>query len=145
MSHDPDLHIENRTFDWWQTEDLSRPGGPQGIGGEKSEGYSSPLRSCNGKFERSQQMGAQNWIVKNGGGSDWGLIKRLVINSGTRQINYADVFVIHTGHIARIHWDNFDVRNEGITLRVSESQVVTNGATAFEPAVGEVVSINVWP
>ena len=45
-------------------------------------------------------MGAQHWIVKNGGGHEWGLIKRLVINSGTRQINYADVFVIHTGHIA---------------------------------------------
>ena len=90
-------------------------------------------------------MGAQDWIVKNGGGSDWGLIKRLVINSGTKQINYADVFVIHTGHLARIPWDSFDVRNEGITLRVSEAQVAANGMTASETAAGEVVSINVWP
>ncbi len=90
-------------------------------------------------------MGAQTWIVKNGLGSDWGLIKRLVINSGTRQINYADVFVIHTGHIARIPWDNFDVRNEGIMLRIAESQIVTNGITTPETPPDEVVSINVWP
>jgi hypothetical protein len=90
-------------------------------------------------------MGAQNWIVKNGGGTDWGLIKRLVINPGTRQINYADVFVIHTGHIARIPWDNFDVRSEGIMLRIAESQVVASGITTSDTVSEEVVSINVWP
>jgi len=90
-------------------------------------------------------MAAQDWIVKNGGGSDWGLIKRLVINSGTRQINYADVFVIHSGHIARIAWDNFEIRNEGITLRIAESQIVANGGATSEAALGDSVSINVWP
>jgi hypothetical protein len=90
-------------------------------------------------------MGTQNWIVKNGGGTDWGLIKRLVINSGTRQINYADVFVIHTGHIARIPWDSFDIGNEGITLRISEAQVAANGMPVSESVATEVVSINVWP
>lgn len=90
-------------------------------------------------------MGTQNWIVKNEGGSDWGLIKRLVLSSGTRQINYADVFVIHTGHIARVPWDSFEIRNEGITLRISEAQVAVKGISASETAVGEVVSINVWP
>ncbi len=90
-------------------------------------------------------MGAQNWIVKNGGGHEWGLIRRLVINSGTRQINYADVFVINMGHIARIPWDSFEIRNEGITLRMSEAQVVASGINAAEVASGEVVSMDVWP
>ncbi len=90
-------------------------------------------------------MGVQSWIVKNGGGSDWGLIKRLVINSGTRQINYADVFVIHTGHIARIPWDSFDIRNEGIMLRISESQAAGKERAASETALGEVVAMDVWP
>ena len=90
-------------------------------------------------------MGAQHWIVKNGGGHEWGLIKRLVINSGTRQINYADVFVIHTGHIARIPWDSFDICNEGISLRLSEAQVVASGIRTSEVAGGEVVSVDVWP
>jgi hypothetical protein len=90
-------------------------------------------------------MGAENWVVKNGGGSDWGLIKRLVINSGTRQIKFVDVFVIHTGHIARIPWDSFDVRNEGITLRVPEAHVAAKRITPADTAMGEVVSMDVWP
>ena len=90
-------------------------------------------------------MSAQNWVVKNGGGIDWGLIKRLVINSATSQINYVDVFVIHTGHLARIPWDNFEIGKEGITLRISEAQAATKGIVASEIPAGEVVSINVWP
>jgi hypothetical protein len=90
-------------------------------------------------------MAAQNWIVKNGGGLDWGLIKRLVIDSGTRQINYADVFVIHTGHIARIPWDSFEVRNDGITLRISEAHVTAKGIPTSDVVSDHVVSLNVWP
>lgn len=90
-------------------------------------------------------MSAQNWVVKNGGGIDWGLIKRLVINSATRQIHYVDIFVIHTGHLARIPWDNFDIGNEGITLRISEAQAAAKGIAASDVPTGEVVSINVWP
>jgi hypothetical protein len=90
-------------------------------------------------------MGMQNWIVKNGGGHEWGLIKRLVINSGTRQIHFADVFVIHTGHIARIPWENFDLRDDGITLRVSERQLAVSRLAPCEGTTGEVVSMEVWP
>lgn len=90
-------------------------------------------------------MGTQNWIVKNGGGIEWGLIKRLVLNSGTRQINFADVFVIHTGHIARIPWDNFEIGSEGITLGMPDAQVAANGIGPSEAAEGEVVSMDVWP
>jgi hypothetical protein len=90
-------------------------------------------------------MGTQNWIVKNGGGSDWGLIKRLVINSGTRQINYADVFIIHTRHIARIPWDSFDICSEGIRLRIPEAQATNSGIRVTETVTNGVVSINVWP
>jgi len=90
-------------------------------------------------------MGAQNWIVKNGGGHEWGLIRRLVIDSETRQINFADVFVINLGHITRIPWDSFEIRNEGITLRMPEAQVVTSGISTGDAGNGEVVSMDVWP
>lgn len=90
-------------------------------------------------------MGTHNWIVKNGGGHEWGLIKRLVINPGTRQINYADVFVIHSGHIVRFPWDSFEIRKEGIRLRMSEAQVVANGIRTSEAVGGEIVSMDVWP
>lgn len=90
-------------------------------------------------------MGAQNWIVKNGGGHEWGLIRRLVIDSGTQQINFADVFVINLGYIARISWDSFEIRNEGITLRLPEAQILTKGISAVEVGNTEVVSMDVWP
>ena len=89
-------------------------------------------------------MVAQNWIIKNGGGRDWGLIKRLVIDSGTRQINYADVFVIHTGHIARIPWDSFEICNEVIRLRIPEAHITAQGIPSSETATGD-VAINIWP
>jgi hypothetical protein len=90
-------------------------------------------------------MGADNWIVKNGGGMDWGIIKRLVINPGTRQINYADVFVIHTGHLARVPWETFEIGHEGISLRVAESQVAMIGIGTSDTSKTEAVSMEVWP
>ena len=43
----------------------------------------------------------------------------------TRQINYVDLVVIHTGHVARLPWDNFEYRHRGgLLLGLSEAQVV---------------------
>ena len=89
-------------------------------------------------------MAGQDWIIKNGS-DDWGLIKRLVINSGTRQINFVDVFVIHTASIARFPWDSFAISNDGITLNIPEPQVAAGGTASTEVPSGGVVSINVWP
>ena len=89
-------------------------------------------------------MAGQDWIIKKGS-DDWGLIKRLVINSGTKQINYVDVFVIHTASIARYPWDNFAISNEGITLSIPEAEAAAAGLATTEVPAGSVVSINVWP
>lgn len=94
-------------------------------------------------------MGTDSWVVNNREGEEWGLIKRLILDSATRQINYVDVVVIHTGHVARIPWDNFEIGNEGITLGMSEAQAVANGIRSSEAVGGEVVSkvvsMDVWP
>lgn len=90
-------------------------------------------------------MATDNWIVSNLAGEEWGLIKRLILDSTTRQINFADVVVIHTGHIARIPWDSFEIRNEGITLGMSEAQVAASGIRVPEVAGVDVVSMDVWP
>lgn len=90
-------------------------------------------------------MGAQNWIVKNGGGDDWGLIRRLVIDAETRQISFADVFVVNLGHITRIPWDSFEIRHEGITLRMPEAEAVANGIESLDERSEEAVSMDVWP
>ena len=90
-------------------------------------------------------MGSDNWIVSNRAGEEWGLITRLILDSVTRQINYADVVVIQTGHVARIPWEGFDIRPDGITLGMSEALVDTHGVGVADSPVGEVVSMDVWP
>ena len=90
-------------------------------------------------------MSAQTWIVKSGVGTDWGLIKRLIIDQKSRQISFVDLVVVHTGKIVRLPWDTFEVRNEEIRLRMSEAQASARGARASELTAGEAVSMDVWP
>lgn len=89
-------------------------------------------------------MATDNWIVNNLAGEEWGLIKRLIFDAATNQINYADVVVINSGHVARLPWDSFEIRNEGITLGMPEAQVTTTGMTGTETTVGD-ISMDVWP
>lgn len=89
-------------------------------------------------------MATDNWIVNNLAGEEWGLIKRLIFDAATNQINYADVVVINSGHVARLPWDSFEIRNEGITLGMPEAQVTATGMTGTETAVGD-ISMDVWP
>ena len=61
-------------------------------------------------------MSTENWIVKTLGGEEWGFVKRLIINSVTKQISHADVTLSDTGQLIRIPWERFEVRDEGIIL-----------------------------
>ena len=89
-------------------------------------------------------MATDNWVVNNLAGEEWGLIKRLIFDSATRQINYADVVIVHSGHIARIPWDSFEMRDEAITLRVSEA-VAADKVGVSEAIGSEGVWMDVWP
>ncbi|HNA28351.1 MAG TPA: hypothetical protein PLI01_16205 [Nitrospira sp.] len=90
-------------------------------------------------------MGRDKWIVNNRAGEEWGLITRLILNSVTRQISYADVVVIQTGHVARIPWDGFEIREQGIILGMPETQVAVGNMVGPEISVGEGVAMDVWP
>lgn len=90
-------------------------------------------------------MGSDQWIVSNRAGEEWGLITRLILDTVTRQINYADVVVIQTGHVARIPWDGFEIRDQGITLGMPEAQVVAGIAGGAENTVAQGVAMDVWP
>ncbi|MCS6297404.1 MAG: hypothetical protein H8K09_14320 [Nitrospira sp.] len=90
-------------------------------------------------------MGSDQWIVSNRAGEQWGLITRLILDTVTRQINYADVVVIQTGHVARIPWDGFEIRDQGITLGMPEAQVVVGTAAGSESRVADGVAMDVWP
>ena len=90
-------------------------------------------------------MATHTWIVKSGVGTDWGLIKRLIIDQESRQIRFADLVVVHTGEVVRLPWDTFEIHNEEIRLRVSEAQASARGAKASELTANGAVSMDVWP
>ncbi|HQY58784.1 MAG: hypothetical protein KA240_06190 [Nitrospira sp.] len=90
-------------------------------------------------------MGSDHWIVHNRAGEEWGLIRRLILDLVTRQINFADVVVIQTGHVARIPWDGFEIRPEGITLGMSEAQVKIGSANISTAMAEQGVAMDVGP
>ncbi len=90
-------------------------------------------------------MGSDKWIVNNRAGEEWGLITRLILDSVTRQISYVDVVVIQSGHVARVPWDGFEIRDQGITLGMPETQVVIENGAGTQAVVDEGVAMDVWP
>jgi hypothetical protein len=89
-------------------------------------------------------MSTENWMVKTAGGDEWGFVKRLILDSLTRQISHADVIVADTGRLIRLPWESFDVRKEGIRLRVPDGQVPT-GAPRQDLKRAEAVLMELWP
>jgi hypothetical protein len=90
-------------------------------------------------------MSTENWIVNSLGGEEWGFIKRLIINSATRQISHADVILSETGRLIRIPWESFEVRDEGISLCMPEGQVNTNARRPSGVGLADTVAMEVWP
>lgn len=90
-------------------------------------------------------MSTENWIVKTLGGEEWGFVKRLIIDSVTKQISHADVILSHTGRLIRIPWENFEVRDEGIKLSVPEGQADANAVRSGGVGLADTVAMEVWP
>lgn len=65
-------------------------------------------------------MSIGSWTVQTVSGHEWGYIKRLILDSGTREISHADVILAKTGRLIRLPWRSFEVRDDGIKLRISE-------------------------
>jgi hypothetical protein len=62
-------------------------------------------------------MNMDAWIVKKAGGEELGSIRKLIIDSNTRQLSYADVALTQTNQLVRLPWTELDVRHEGIFLK----------------------------
>ncbi len=90
-------------------------------------------------------MGSDQWIVNNRAGEQWGLITRLILDTVTRQISYADVVVIQTGLVTRIPWNGFEIRDQGIMLDIPEAQAVAGSTMGSDSRVAGVVAMEVWP
>ena len=90
-------------------------------------------------------MSTENWIVKTLGGEEWGFVKRLIIDSVTRQISHADITLSETGRLIRIPWESFEVRDEGIILSMPEGQVNENAIRPSDVGLAHTVAMEVWP
>lgn len=69
-------------------------------------------------------MNMDTWIVKNAGGEELGSIRKLIIDSNTRQLSYADVALTQTNQLVRLPWTELDVRHEGIFLKPTHLPLV---------------------
>lgn len=90
-------------------------------------------------------MSSESWIVKTVGGKEWGFVKRLILDSVTKQISHADVILSDTGKLIRIPWENFEVRDEGIKLSVPEGQVCATAVRFVGVGLTNTVAMEVWP
>lgn len=90
-------------------------------------------------------MGAEHWIVRKPSGEEWGIIKRLIIDSTTRQITYADVILGETGRLVQIPWESLTVQKEWLILSMPEERVTTPVMGASQLGLGETVTMEVWP
>jgi len=90
-------------------------------------------------------MSTENWVVKTSGGEEWGFVKRLILDSVTKQISFADVILSGTGRLIRIPWESFEVKTDGIRLGIPEGQVQVDLARSNGLAVAETVAMEVWP
>jgi hypothetical protein len=89
-------------------------------------------------------MGAEHWVVKNQNGEEWGLIKRLIIESATKQISYADVILMETGRLIRISWDTLLVQTGGIMLNTAEADIKPRSVAPPGARSTEAVTMEVW-
>ena len=91
-------------------------------------------------------MGAEHWIVRKPSGEEWGIIKRLIINSTTKQISSADVILGETGRVVQIPWESFQLQKEGIVLSLPEATVYVGAKDTTSPfGLTETVAKEVWP
>ena len=90
-------------------------------------------------------MSTETWIVRTLGGEEWGFVKRLILDSVTRQISHADVILSGTGRLIRIPWESFEVQTDGIKLGVPEGQVHANSARPGTIGSAQAVTMEVWP
>jgi hypothetical protein len=90
-------------------------------------------------------MGSDKWIVNNTAGEEWGIMKRLIIDSTTRQISYADVVLADSGELIRLPWKAFQVRSHGITLRIDEGQVIETATSVQQTTTSATVVMDLWP
>ena len=68
-------------------------------------------------------MSHEAWTVKNLSGKKLGYVKKLIIDSKTKQIAYADLVLSDTNQTVRIPWSLLAVKNHGILLKATREEL----------------------
>ena len=70
-------------------------------------------------------MNNEPWVVKTRSGQTWGRIRKLIIDSASRQIVSVDVIRDDTNRFTRVPWNRLEFENEDIVLGASEEDHMT--------------------
>jgi hypothetical protein len=89
-----------------------------------------------------ETMSHAAWTVKSMNGKKLGFIKKLIIDSRTRQIAYADL-ALESSDIIRIPWNILAVKNHGILLKVTKKELAAALSTARFEELPEPVTLEV--
>lgn len=89
-------------------------------------------------------MSTESWIVRTLEGEEWGFVKRLIMDSVTRQIRHADVVLADTGKIVRVPWERFEFQNEDIRLGADYGGLCPNPVES-EVEMAHTMAMDLWP
>ena len=90
-------------------------------------------------------MSIDSWVVRTLEGEEWGFIKRLIMDSVTRQIRHADVVIVDTGKIVRIPWERFQLKQEDIRLAADHRELNASSLESSKGELAETMAMDVWP
>ncbi|MCS6288624.1 MAG: hypothetical protein H8K10_06560 [Nitrospira sp.] len=89
-------------------------------------------------------MSTESLIVRTLEGEEWGFIKRLIMDSVTRQIRHADVVLADTGKIVRVPWESFEFQNEDIRLSADFGESRPSSLES-EVEMAHTMAMDLWP
>jgi hypothetical protein len=90
-------------------------------------------------------MSIDNWVVRTLEGEEWGFIKRLIMDSVTRQIRHADVVIVGTGKIVRIPWERFQLQHEDIRLGADHRELNLSSLESSKGELAHTMAMDLWP
>ena len=88
-------------------------------------------------------MNHDTWTVKNLSGKKLGYVKKLIIDSKTRQIAYADLILSATNQAVRIPWSLLAVKNHGILLKATREELTAVLSPAHPETLPDPVTLEV--
>ena len=90
-------------------------------------------------------MNIDTWVVTTGRGEEWGCIKRLILDSSTKQICHADVVVADSGDIVRISWDELELQEQGFRLNSARGELDSVGGRSAPGKPTGTFAMDLWP